>query len=223
MFFKGVRFVKTSDRFIFQNNDQFYNQIAIKNFEIIKKSGLINTDGLFELVKTKNLEKAQKDNWLIVDVRVGIIRKKLLKAILNKRHLVDNVGNSLIIGNGKPYVILKAWTNLQYLYKDFISSVHSYISPTAKILPGAWVIGNSYIGDKCIIGNNSLIRNSFIDDEAVVGYNTEVSSSYVGKKTTLHTNFVGNSIIGNNCHFGYISCTTTLRLDEKNIFIKWRG
>jgi len=94
------------------------------------------------------------------------------------------------------------------------------IEAGAKIFENAVITGPAYIGKNCIIGNNSLIRESHIGDRCVVGYSTEIKHAYIGDDCWFHTNYIGDSIIGNGCSFGSGAVTANFRLDEKNISIK---
>lgn len=86
-----------------------------------------------------------------------------------------------------------------------------------QILEGAIIRGPSYIGQNTIIGNNSLIRNSFIGNNNVIGYNTEIKHSYIENDCWFHSNYIGDSVISENCSFGAGSIIANFRLDEKVI------
>jgi len=94
------------------------------------------------------------------------------------------------------------------------------IEAGAEIFENVVIKGPAYIGKDCVIGNNSLIRGSHIGDRCVVGYSTEIKHAYIGNDCWFHTNYIGDSIIGNECSFGYGAVTANFRLDEKNISIK---
>ena len=94
------------------------------------------------------------------------------------------------------------------------------IEASAKIFENVVIKGPTYIGKDCIIGNNALIRESHIGDRCVVGYSTEIKHAYIGDDCWFHTNYIGDSIIGNGCSFGSGAVTANFRLDEKNISIK---
>lgn len=89
-----------------------------------------------------------------------------------------------------------------------------------KILRNAIVKGPVTIGDRTIIGNGSFVRQSIIGKDCIVGYNTEIVRSHIGNGCTFHANFVGDSVIGDNSYMGYACCTSTVRLDDKEIEIK---
>ena len=121
------------------------------------------------------------------------------------------------------------------LNKHFLSKIKRKIDPSAKIAASAVINGEvvidigavvfenaviqgpAYIGMDSVVGNNALVRDSSIGKRSVVGYNTEVARSYVGDDIWFHSNYVGDSVIGNNCGFGAGAICANLRLDEKEI------
>lgn len=136
--------------------------------------------------------------------------------------------------NGFWQPIKYPWHILDFMAHDF-KSVKRKIHKSAKIaktavINGAVIIeegvkifdhaviqGPAYIGKKTIIGNNALVRESMIGDNCVVGYNTEVARSFVGDDCWFHSNYIGDSVIGNDVSFGGGALCANLRLDEKNI------
>jgi UDP-N-acetylglucosamine diphosphorylase/glucosamine-1-phosphate N-acetyltransferase len=111
-------------------------------------------------------------------------------------------------------------------------SPQTIISPTAiikgdvfveegvRVLENAVIRGPCYIGRDSLIGNNALIRDSsHIGAGCVVGYSTEIKHCYIGDRCWFHKNFVGDSIVGNDCNFGAGTITANLRLDEKNVSV----
>lgn len=97
------------------------------------------------------------------------------------------------------------------------------IEEGARIFDHATVSGPAYIGKGVIVANNSLVRDSMVNEGCVVGYSTEIARSYLGKNVWTHTNYIGDSIISDNCSFGSGTVTGNLRLDEKNIPVNVRG
>lgn len=97
------------------------------------------------------------------------------------------------------------------------------IEKGARIFDHATVSGPCYIGKNVIVANNSLVRDSIVNEGCVVGFSTEVARSYLGKNVWTHTNYIGDSIISDNCSFGSGTVTGNLRLDEKDITVNVRG
>jgi len=55
---------------------------------------------------------------------------------------------------------------------------------------------------------------------SVVGYSTEVKHSYIGNHCWFHSNYIGDSMIDDNCSLGAGTVLANFRLDERNIQIK---
>lgn len=87
----------------------------------------------------------------------------------------------------------------------------------AKIMAGATVVGPAYIGKNCVVATNALVRESFLGERCVIGFSTEVARSVLGDDVWTHSNYIGDSVIGDNVSFGAGCATGNLRFDEKEI------
>ncbi len=94
------------------------------------------------------------------------------------------------------------------------------IEDNAKLLEGSVIRGPSYIGQNSIVGNGALVRNSAIGNNCVIGYGTEIKHSYIGDRCWFHSNYIGDSVIEDDCSFGAGAVAANLRLDEANIVVK---
>ncbi len=98
------------------------------------------------------------------------------------------------------------------------------IEDNVRVLDNAVIRGPAYIGKNSIIGNNTLIwSGTQVGENCVVGFSTEIKHSYIGDRCWFHTNYVGDSIIGDDCSFGAGTITANLRFDEKEISMNIRG
>jgi UDP-N-acetylglucosamine diphosphorylase/glucosamine-1-phosphate N-acetyltransferase len=96
-----------------------------------------------------------------------------------------------------------------------------WIGEGSRVFEGACIRGPCYIGENSIIGNNSLVWNySSIGDNCVVGYSTEIKRSLIGDDCWFHINYIGDSIIADNCLFGAGTITANYRFDEKNVRVR---
>ncbi|MFT7184115.1 MAG: NDP-sugar pyrophosphorylase family protein [Oceanicoccus sp.] len=91
------------------------------------------------------------------------------------------------------------------------------IEAGAKVFDNAVIQGPAYVGKNTIIANNALVRGSVIGDDCVVGYSCEVARSFIGDDCWFHSNYVGDTVMGDNNSFGAGAVCANLRLDEKNI------
>jgi bifunctional UDP-N-acetylglucosamine pyrophosphorylase/glucosamine-1-phosphate N-acetyltransferase len=92
-----------------------------------------------------------------------------------------------------------------------------YLGKGVRVMENAVIKGPSYIGDNSIIGTGSLIINSLIEKNCVVGFITEVTRSYIGEGSWLHRNYIGDSVLESQNHFGAGAVTANFRLDEDHI------
>lgn len=97
------------------------------------------------------------------------------------------------------------------------------IEDGVKIFDNAVISGPAYIGKGAIVATNALVRDSMLNEGCVAGYSTEIARSYLGKNVWTHTNYIGDSVICDNCSFGSGTVTGNLRLDEKEIAVNIKG
>ena len=77
------------------------------------------------------------------------------------------------------------------------------IGNDVEIRPGAYLRGNVYIGDGCVVGNSTELKNCILLPRAQVP----------------HYNYVGDSILGCHAHMGAGSICSNLRSDGKNVVV----
>jgi bifunctional UDP-N-acetylglucosamine pyrophosphorylase/glucosamine-1-phosphate N-acetyltransferase len=96
-----------------------------------------------------------------------------------------------------------------------------WISRGAKVFENACIRGPCYIGENTVVGGNSLVRDySSLGSNCVVGFTTEIKHSLIGADCWFHINYIGDSIISNNCLFGAGTITANFRFDEQNIKVQ---
>ena len=86
---------------------------------------------------------------------------------------------------------------------------------------GTYIVGPAVIGANCNIGPNCYIRPyTSIGDGCHVGHAVEIKNSIIMKNTAVpHHNYIGDSVIGEECNFGAGTKIANLRLDEKDVFV----
>jgi NDP-sugar pyrophosphorylase family protein len=95
------------------------------------------------------------------------------------------------------------------------------LSDNVRVLENAVIRGPVYIGANSIIGNSALVRDySHIGSDSVIGYSTEVKHSYIGDNCWFHSNYIGDSIVDDDCSLGAGTVLANFRLDEGNIRMK---
>ena len=94
-----------------------------------------------------------------------------------------------------------------------------HIGKNTLIRSGSYIEGPVIIGEGCDIGPSCHIRSgTSIADNCHIGHAVGVKNSIVMKGSKLpHHNYIGDSIIGEDCNFGAGTKVANLRLDKKNI------
>jgi UDP-N-acetylglucosamine diphosphorylase/glucosamine-1-phosphate N-acetyltransferase len=149
----------------------------------------------------------------------------------------------IMLGEDKPvsWVKIDQWLNLSYpwdlltaneslmagIEEQRLGTVeeNSVLKGRVSIGKGTTVRANSYIqgpvaiGDNCDIGPNCFIRPSTaIGDNCHIGGAVEVKNSIVMQGSKIpHHNYIGDSIIGEECNLGAGTKIANLRLDKKEI------
>jgi len=120
------------------------------------------------------------------------------------------------LDNAQPYVASSARISEKASTEGKV-----ILSDNVKVLENAVIRGPVYIGANSIIGNNALVRDySHIGSNSVIGYSNEVKHSYIGDDCWFHSNYIGDSIVDDNCSLGAGTVLANFRLDEGNIQIK---
>lgn len=160
-------------------------------------------DAILQFIKDKNIVKPVSYNGFFAGYKypwdLFAINKHLMNAHLNKKKIADDAtisDRSTIQGN--------VW-----------------IARGVKVFEGACIRGPCYIGENSVIGGNSLVRDySSLGSGCVVGFSTEIKHSLIGDDCWFHINYIGDSIIANNCLFGAGTITANYRFDEENIKVR---
>jgi NDP-sugar pyrophosphorylase family protein len=120
------------------------------------------------------------------------------------------------LNNAQPYTAPSARVSKEATIEGKV-----ILSDNVKVLENAVIRGPVYIGANSIIGNNALVRDySHIGSSSVIGYSTEVKHSYIGDNCWFHSNYIGDSIIDDDCSLGAGTVLANFRLDEGNIQIE---
>jgi UDP-N-acetylglucosamine diphosphorylase/glucosamine-1-phosphate N-acetyltransferase len=84
---------------------------------------------------------------------------------------------------------------------------------------GSYIVGPVVIGQKCDVGPNCYIRASTsIGNGCHIGAAVEVKNSIIMAGSKIpHFNYVGDSVIGENCNLGAGTKIANLKLDKSNV------
>ena len=78
------------------------------------------------------------------------------------------------------------------------------IGRNCEIRKGAYIRGNTLVGDGCIIGNSCEVKNSLIMPGSQV----------------CHFNYVGDSVLGNKAHLSAGAITSNLKLNCEKVIVR---
>ena len=95
------------------------------------------------------------------------------------------------------------------------------IGQDTVVRSGSYIEGPVAIGQGCDIGPNCYIRpGTAIGDNCHIGSAVEIKNSIIMRGSKVpHHNYVGDSIIGEECNLGAGTKIANLRLDKKDITV----
>ena len=153
-----------------------------------------------------------------------------LQLMIDKGHHVSYQEISYWLDLGYPWDLLQANESLlvgieaknsgeveeNVVIKDVVS-----IGKGTVVRSGSYIIGPVIIGQDCDIGPNCCIRPyTSIGDNCHIGSAVEVKNSIVMNGSKIpHHNYVGDSVIGEECNLGAGTKIANLRLDKRNIMV----
>jgi len=106
----------------------------------------------------------------------------------------------------------------KYLMDKYLKNGKVQIGKNVKIYEGAVIKRPCYIGDDCIIGNNSLIRDyTNLENNVLIGAFAEVTRSIFQEDIHTHSGYFGDSIFGKGCRLGAGTITANVRIDRGEI------
>jgi len=168
--------------------------------------------------------------------------RKTKKSIRGEYEITDSI-NMMLDDRGLTGIFLKEWKDVVYpwhlldaneeilkkLSKKIKGVVEKNVAITGdvvvekntRVMSGAYIEGPVVIGHDCKIGPNCYIRPfTSIGNNCHIGNACEVKNSIIMDNSNVpHQNYVGDSIIGENCNLGAGSKIANLRLDKKNIHV----
>ncbi len=97
------------------------------------------------------------------------------------------------------------------------------IGPGTVIEPGVMIQGPCIIGSHCIIRQGAYLRShTILGDHVVVGHSAEIKSSILlDRAAATHFVYVGDSIVGSDVNLGAGVKCANLRLDRREVCIRW--
>jgi len=233
---KKISEKKNSMGLIQAENPSEYGIVEIKKGKVIKIlekmespiSNIINA-GIYHFDKKifdfiKKTEKSSRGEYEITDsINMMINKIPIDGVILNKWrdvvypwHLLDANEEILKIIPNKINGIVEKNTTI---------TGKILVGKNSTIKSGSYIEGPVVIGDNCKIGPNCYIRPyTSIGNGCHIGNACEVKNSIIFDNSNIpHQNYIGDSIIGENCNLGAGTKVANLRFDKKNISVILNG
>ncbi|MBN2095037.1 MAG: hypothetical protein JW727_03235 [Candidatus Aenigmarchaeota archaeon] len=123
--------------------------------------------------------------------------------------------------------------------EEFLAQKRNYVSDTAKIganvvIENSYigenvrvrensVIENSYIGDDSMVGNFSLVRDSILGAGCMVGAYAEIARSVLKDDVSMHSGYIGDTLVGAHSKIGGSFATANVRIDRGEIYLDLDG
>ena len=233
-----------------ENIIQNENSMGLIKIDNAEDYGIVEIDGN-RIVKI--YEKMQRPFTNVINAGIYHFNKtifdfigKTKKSLRGEYEITDSI-NMMVKDNEMQGVFLSEWRDVVYPWhlldanEEILKKINKHIDgdidkntmirgdviigKNSKILSGSYIEGPVVIGDNCKIGPNCYIRPfSSIGNNCHVGNACEIKNSIMfDNSNSPHQNYVGDSIIGENCNLGAGSKVANLRLDKKNIKVILNG
>ena len=172
----------------------------------------------------RKTEKSPRGEYEITDSINMLVNKEQMEGVFLKEwrdvvypwHLLD----------ANEELLKKTKTKIQgTVEKNVVINGTIIVGKGTVIRSGTYIEGPLVIGNDSKIGPNCYIRPyTTIGNHCHVGNACEVKNSIVMDNSNVpHLNYVGDSIIGQNCNLGAGTTVANLRLDKKNVTVVLNG
>jgi len=217
---------KFVDSFLVLSGDTIFGKQDIKN--VAKKEmsiGLIEADNTEEygIVETKDkkvikiYEKIEEPFTNIINAGIYNFNKnffdfisKTKKSPRGEYEITDSINMHLKEGKMEG-IFLKEWKDIVYPWhlldanEDMLEKINKKINGTIE--KNTTIRPYTAIGNNCHVGNACEVKNSIVMDHSSIP----------------HQNYVGDTVVGQNCNLGAGTKIANLRLDKKNIEVVLNG
>ena len=226
------------------------NSIGIIEVENPKEYGVVKTENK-RVVKI--YEKMDEPFTNTINTGIYHFNKKIFDYIRNTRkshrgeyEITDSI-NMFSIENSMYAIHIKEWRDVVYPWhlldanKEIMEKIQKknegiveknctiignvVIGKNTVIKNGSYIEGPAIIGESCKIGPNCYIRPyTSIGNNCHIGNACEIKNSVIMNDTKIpHQNYVGDSVIGQNCNLGAGTKIANLRLDKRYISVLLNG
>ena len=216
------------------------NIISVKKVEDPENYGVIYKKGN-DFLKIREKEKNPSSN--LANIGVYFFTNEILNAIIEIKKSQRNeyeITDAMNLCKSKVLEYDGFWSDIGYFWdilntnevvmKKLEHKILGNVEKNVKIIPpvfidentivreGSYITGPVRIGKNCTIGPNSFIRkNTVIGDKCHIGM-CEVKNSIIYDNSNIpHFNYIGDSIIDENCNLGAGTMVANLRFDDRSI------
>ena len=221
------------------------NTVGIVEVENARELGVIEVSGdrvvhIYEKVKKPTSHMANTGLYLFTpDIFDAISRTS--KSPRGEYEITDSLQLMIDKGHSVSYQKISHWLDLSYPWDLLLANESLLIGIDAQNLgdvegnvvmkgevaigkgtvvrSGSYIVGPVVIGQNCDIGPNCCIRPyTSIGDDCRIGSAVDVKNSIVMNGSKIpHHNYVGDSVIGEECNLGAGTKLANVRLDKSNI------
>lgn len=217
-------------------NAKDYGIVEIKEKQIVKIyekieipfSNVINA-GIYHFNKKifgfiRKTEKSPRGEFEITDSINMLVKKEKMDGVFLKEW--RDVVYSWNLLDANEELLKKIGIKIEGTVEKNVTILGNVVAgKNSRIMSGSYIEGPAIIGNDCKIGPNCYIRPyTSIGNGCHVGNACEVKNSIIMDNSNVpHQNYVGDSVIGQNCNLGAGSKVANLRLDKKNIKVVLNG
>ena len=221
------------------------NTVGIVEVENARELGVIEVSGdrvvhIYEKVKKPTSHMANTGLYLFtLDIFDAISRTS--KSPRGEYEITDSLQLMIDKGHSVSYQKISHWLDLSYPWdlllanESLLTGIEAQnlgdvegnavmkgevaIGKGTVVRSGSYIVGPVVIGQNCDIGPNCCIRPyTSIGDDCRIGSAVDVKNSIVMNGSKIpHHNYVGDSVIGEECNLGAGTKLANVRLDKSNI------
>jgi len=223
------------------------NTISITSVDDARDLGVVETDGdrvvrIYEKMAQPPSRTANAGLYLLTtDIFDAVSRTE--RSPRGEYEITDSLQLMIDMDYNIGYQPISHWLDLSYPW-DLLSANESLlaglkpenlgkveenvvikgtvvIGENTVVRSGSYLVGPVVIGAGCDIGPNCYIRPATaIGDGCRIGAAVEIKNSIIMKNCKVpHHNYIGDSVIGEDCNLGSGTKIANLRLDKKDIIV----
>jgi len=207
---------------------------------------------ILEIIEKPGSEQNIESSQNLRVVGIYLLNKNFIEFLEqvpdNENSFEDGLNSYFLKNEVKVLILDKKTYSLKYPWdifevKDFIlNNLQNYISKKAQIKKGVIIEGKVFINEGAIIYENAVIKGPcyigkntivgafahlrggcILEESVIVGSGAEVKNAVFMKNSSMHSGFVGDSIIGENSKIGAGFISANKRFDNQNIKVEIKG